>query len=419
MTRRATPAPSDATRPGPPGYPRGVPPALAQQLTRLARARAAFRGRRTARRIAVGLLLLFLGLAVAHRLFGDVPLVARLEGRPLLALAVIAAALPASWALGRLAAFGARPGRRVLARRLDDELGLADATDAGLSVLRRGDASPLAAVAEDAAAARLLSVDPRTLWTPPRKGRRIPLLLAFLTAFVLLAPGVLGIGGARGAGRGTEAGIGRKDEATPDAGGGPFTPAEADRWLRTHGRLALTVPDLGKAPFAWQARLTTDLPLPAALAGSYSLFVDGAGPFGPVGATALPRGTAADDVRPFAADGTTGGATALTPGSHLVFVRFAPEGGPWRAPIDSPTILVEIPPPSPDGGGGNAPKPPPPPPPPPSPPPPPPPSTPPPPPQVRRYNASTNTFFWSAGNGRALTRNASILTVEWTFDDKS
>jgi hypothetical protein len=129
-----------------------VPPALAQQLSRLARARAAFRGRRTARRIAVGLLLLFLGLAVAHRLFGDVPLVARLEGRPLLALAVIAAALPASWALGRLAAFGARPGRRVLARRLDDELGLADATDAGLSVLRRGDASPLAAVAEDAAA---------------------------------------------------------------------------------------------------------------------------------------------------------------------------------------------------------------------------------------------------------------------------
>ena len=358
--------------------------ALSRELSRLGRACARSEGRRTGRRVARGLLAAFLLACLVHRFGPGLPGLHRLERSPLHAAVAVGVVFLLAAVAGRLAALDLRPSSRRLARRLDDALGLADATDAALTADPARGLGPLVA---ERAATRLAAVAPATVFgaTPGRS--RVSVLLAVASLLVLLAPGVLGIGGASGAGRGPDLGPGHRPSPDTARKGDELTPEEADRWLDAHARVDLEVPDPAKAWNRWVARLRTDAPLPAAYGADVEVEVDRRGPFGPVAdLVALPALVAhvpADVV----GDRPPEAKALLTPGRHDVRVVLRPTRTPWRRVLTSPWIEVVVPPPD-DGGGGAPPPPstpppptPPPPsaPPPPQPPPPTPPPTPPPP----------------------------------------
>ncbi len=363
--------------------------ALDQELSRLSRAAgAAIAAGRARRAVVLGLLGLAL-VVLVHRLVGRVPFVDRVEGRPLDALVFVVAAGALAWLGGRASGLFSRPPRRALARRLDDELSLADAADAALSA--GADAGPVADAVVARAALSLAAVPASRFGSTSRPGRRLPILLLAVTLFLLLAPGVLGIGGSSGAGAGTELGVGRRDEPEPRKGE-TLTPDEADRWLMAHGKLRLDVPD-GKKPLEWRVRLTTDEPLPASLEGTLGAIADEGRPFPTAQTLGAPLGLAANNVREFDAEKVEPLNAALSPGKHLVRVRWEPTAPPYRVALESNEVEIDVPPPQPSPSAMNPdeekdpipqappPEPPPPQPPPPTPPPPPPPPPAPPPPQ--------------------------------------
>lgn len=354
---------------------------LEQELARLVRAAGAGEGARRARLfVIVGLAALALAVVV-HRLVGDVPLVDRVEGRPVRALLVVVGAGLAAWLSGRACAILSRPARRPFARRLDDELALADVADAALSMKPPSDADPVARAVAARAAAALAGADPRRFGPTDGPSRRIVIGLLALTLFLLLAPGVLGLFGSRGSGAGPLAGIGRKDEPVEPRRDAALTPDDADRWLKAHGRLHLEAPHEA-TPLEWRIRLTTDAEAPASLEGSLAAIVDGKAPIAADRTLSSPTGVAANAVTELDAEGVALLNEALTPGKHTVIVRWTPTAPPFRAPLDSNEIEIDVPPPQPSPSASNPdelkdpePRPPPPepPPPPPSPPPPPPP----------------------------------------------
>jgi hypothetical protein len=350
-----------------------------EEIGRLARARSANDSRRLARRAALGALLATILLALLHRLAFSVPGVEAVAGRWLLApLAVLGVAV-AAWAVGRVVGLALRFDLGRAARDLDARTGLPEAAETALSISRRGVTGPLAdvALARSAAAAAEASANVETLWPGPRRGRRLPIGLGVCAVLVLLLPGVTGVGLRTGAGRGTEAGIGTKPDPTDAERAGAKAPEDADLWMKEHGALVLEVPNPARAPFAWRARFTTDAPLPADFRGDVVVGIDGAGPFGPLGSVDAPRGAKANEVVNFDPRDAAGVAALLGPGTHTAFARLSPSEGPWKAPLQSPTIEIEILPPEP--GGAGAPPPPPPAPPPRPPPPQPEPEAPPPP----------------------------------------
>lgn len=358
---------------------------LDQELSRLARAAGLAVAARRARRFVLGLLFLLVLVVLAHRLIGDVPLVDRVEGRPIRALATVLAAGFLAWSLGRLAGLMTRPPRRDLARRLDDELSLGDVADAALSVGARTSASDAGPVARSVAtrAALLLSGIPASRFgKTDGPGRRVPILLMAATLFLLLAPGVLGFGRSSGAGSGRAVAIGRRDKPDEPRAGEALTPEEADRWLVAHAKLSLDVPDL-KKPLEWKARLVTDVPPPASLEGALFAIVDQKAPVSTEQVLGAPIGIAANVTRAFDVEKIKPIDALLSPGKHLVSLRFTPSALPFRASLVSNEVEIDVPPPQPSPSASNPdeqkdpePKPPPPepPPPPPTPPPPPPPT---------------------------------------------
>ncbi len=348
-------------RPAPDGTLHSVATTLDQELTRLARAAGLAVAARRARLFVLGGLVLLTLIVLAHRLVGDVPLVDRVEGRPIYALGAVIGAGLLAWALGRAAGLFARPPRRELARRLDDELSLADVADAALSAGRpvnagtgvsESDASPVAQSVARRAAAQLGAVDTKRFGKVTGPGRRIPILLLAITLFLLLAPGVLGLGGSSGPGAGQEAGIGRKDEPEEPRKGDALTPEEADRWLVQHAKLILDVPD-PKKPLEWKVRLSTDVAPPAALDGTLAAIVDQKAPTPTGQSIGASIGIAANVVRDFDVEKVKAVDAQLTPGKHLVALQWTPSTLPFRASLLSNEVEIDVPPPQPSPSASN------------------------------------------------------------------
>jgi hypothetical protein len=198
------------------------------QLDRMRRGWSRTRGRDLAGRAHLWLLLLALAGAIGSRTLGPWPGYASLEREILPSLAVAAFLLLLAPLLARLVAPWFRPSRARLARRLDDAQGWRDATDTALALGVEAAEAPLGSFLSQQTSGRLRELDERRLW-PARQGsvwiRRL-LVLAFL--FVLLAPGVDGLLGIRGPGRGDEAALGNRPETE---GRERARPLEADEWL--------------------------------------------------------------------------------------------------------------------------------------------------------------------------------------------
>jgi hypothetical protein len=341
-------------------------------MARLARARARARARVASRRLLLGGLALLAVLAAAHRLLAPLPGGDALVGRILPSLLAVAAVVAGAWLAGRVAGLVSTTSRRALARDLDDALGLQDAADAALSPAFAGVDLRLAAATEARAVSRLSAATPEALWRAPRRGKRLPVVLAVLALLVLLTPGVRG-GFGSGAGTGSVPGLGRVDEPAPDDPGRPApTSFDADRWLREHARLALSVPAPESAPLSWTATLSLDRDPPLRLAGRLSLLVDGEGPFEPAGVLALEPGAVRSADADVPARDVPGVRERLTPGTHRARARWTPTAPPFTASLDSNEVEVVVkppdaPPPTPSPEPPPSPKPQPPPPPPPGP----------------------------------------------------
>lgn len=215
------------------------------QLRRLARAFAHRVGRRRARRLHLLLLVAAAVLAFISRALWDVPGIAALEGNwgpTLLACAALLGLGPAlSWLLGSVV----RPLRQHLAYDLDDTLQLKDQAGTAVETLAQPDASPLGEALREAAADRLRRADEDRLW---KRSRKVPWLRAFLVllfAFFLLGPGVDGLFGDRGVGRGDDSGIGPRDEGLAP---GKRRPMRADTWMLWFAEDPMPVESLGGPP---------------------------------------------------------------------------------------------------------------------------------------------------------------------------
>jgi hypothetical protein len=203
--------------------------ALRFELGRLARGEAHARAGGRAARVHLLLLVGAVLLAFVHRAVLPLPALRFLDGS-WLRVAVAAAVL---YLLGPLLARGLaralRPSLRETARRVDDAQHWRDETTTALDVEAASGDGAVAAllVAQSTGRVRdLASPEPAAA----KPGRRWPrLLLAALFAFLLLAPGVDGLFGDRGAGRGGGAGLGQRDALEPV---GPPAPMSAQLWLR-------------------------------------------------------------------------------------------------------------------------------------------------------------------------------------------
>lgn len=325
-------------------YAPGVATTFDQELSRLARSAGRAVAARRARVAVLGGLFALAVTVLAHRLVGDVPFVGLVEGRPLRALATVVGAGALALLAGRAVGLFARPPARTLARRLDDELGLADSSDAALSAGSLVD--PFVGAVARRAATALAQVDGRRFGSGELPGRRLPVALLALTLFLLLAPGVLGLGGSSGAGAGTESGVGRRDEPEEPRRADALTPDEADRWLIRHGRVHLDVPE-AKKPLEWRVRLLTDAEAPASLEGALAAVIDGAAPIATGRTLSAPPGVCANAVQDFDAEKVEPLDAALTPGKHTVRVRWTPTAPPFRVSLDSNEIEIDVPPPQP------------------------------------------------------------------------
>ncbi|MCB9830192.1 MAG: hypothetical protein H6806_10580 [Planctomycetes bacterium] len=183
---------------------------LTSQLRRLGRGMALRRGSRRQRVVHLVVLVVACVLAFTSRALRPLPILSQLEGRLLPTLAVAAGLLLLAWPL-RLLGWGS--GRRDLtdlARRLDDRLELKDQASTALEVdpPRTGLDRTLAT---QAAGLLAHAVPPGAVGRGPDRLRWPRRLLAFLFAFLLLAPGVDGLFGERGIGRGDVTGLAAPD----------------------------------------------------------------------------------------------------------------------------------------------------------------------------------------------------------------
>jgi hypothetical protein len=334
------------------------------ELQRLAKGLGEARATLVARRIQVALLLGAIVLAFASRAVVPIPPFRALGDDLLLALGAAAVLYSVGTALRWGLRLSGGPAPEPMARRLEDRLGAREDFSTALTV--SGGAGPVGAFLAAQAAGTLRAVEPASLWPVRRYGRRLPLLLAFLFLFVLLAPGVSGLLGTRGAGRGAEADLG----VSPEGGDRGEEPTDADAWMREHGRLFLSVPDPERNPAFVAPRLLTDLPLPRPYRARLELDWDGE-----THATAVEvdeaEGKRAAVSMPLRLDALASLRPHLTPGEHRLRARLVPRVGPWRAPLESAEVIVVLEPGGGGAGGATAPSPeaaPPPPPPPPPPP---------------------------------------------------
>ena len=223
--------------------------AVRHELKRLARGIARRGGAARAARWHLVLLVAAVVAAFLSRAWRPLPGLARLEGA---VLPVLLAAL-GLYALGTVLAFVwtrfLRPPERSLARALDERYAWHDETTTALALEPPAGETPLAGLLVAQTEGRLRELDARalassgSLWVLPRR------LLAFLFAFVLLAPGVEGLLGPHGAGTQGQDGLGQ--EGATDEVAVP-RPMRADFWLQTFIENPLPVeplpPEGGAAP---------------------------------------------------------------------------------------------------------------------------------------------------------------------------
>jgi hypothetical protein len=211
------------------------------ELGSLERARAGARARTRAAPAHVVVLALAVALAFVHRALQPIPgFDALARAWPLAVLAGLALLFLAPLLVRALAWVG-RPAPRRLARELDDRHHWQDETDTALDLPPAGEAT-VAVLLRARTLSRLRDVRvsrPGVLaWRWPRR------LLAFLFVFVLLAPGVDGLLGERGAGR---RGGGVVGSAGTDAPAPATGPGRADLWLRDFVETPVRVEPLPEA----------------------------------------------------------------------------------------------------------------------------------------------------------------------------
>lgn len=183
---------------------------LTSQLRRLGRGMALRRGSRRQRAVHLGVLVIACALAFTSRALRPLPILSALEGQLVPTLGVAVGLLLLAWPL-RLLGWGS--GRRDLAdlaRRLDDRLELKDQASTALDVDPPRTALDHA-LARHAAGLLAHAAPPGAVGRGPDRLRWPRRLLAFLFAFLLLAPGVDGLFGERGIGRGETTGLAAPD----------------------------------------------------------------------------------------------------------------------------------------------------------------------------------------------------------------
>ncbi len=198
-----------------------------KELGRLGRAYATSVGARRAARLHIALLAVAALAAFVSRAVVPLPGVRALEHDWIRAPLVGIALLLFGWVLRTLMTQTVRPRPRTTARRLDDANAWRDDTNtaAGLSDDAATATVPALLVAQTLG--RLRELNAESLWPKHLPRKFVRYVLVFLFVFCLLAPGVDGLLGERGAGTGTTAGLGQ----TPDRAFGAADPFAADRFL--------------------------------------------------------------------------------------------------------------------------------------------------------------------------------------------
>lgn len=203
--------------------------ALRFELRRLARGFAEAAARPRAARVHLLVLAAAVLLAFTHRAILALPVLRSIGTRWYWVLLAAAALYALGPLLARLLARALRAEPADLARALDDRNGWKDETSTAVSLPHDAGARPMTALLLAQATGRLREVKPAAATAAPRRWMRLLLVAAFV--FVLLAPGVDGLLGERGAGHGQEDGvIGTRDELAPV---GPPTPMRADFWMQS------------------------------------------------------------------------------------------------------------------------------------------------------------------------------------------
>ena len=223
-------------------------PSLASELHRLDRAQGALRAGHSARRLHLLVLAAAVLLAFVSRAIHALPGLAWLEGRLVPAIAAGLLLIALGYALPRLVRLlwrlRAGPGLARIAESLDDRHGWRDETStaAGLPDAQANATVPQVLVAQAAGRLRTLDVEAPSRWSPLGWPR---VLLALLFVFVLIAPGVNGLLGLRGAGSGEGNGLGQSKKPAPL---GEQAPIAADLFLTVFARDPLPVEPLAAEP---------------------------------------------------------------------------------------------------------------------------------------------------------------------------
>jgi hypothetical protein len=223
-------------------------PALASELRRLHRAQGARHAQDRARRAHLLVLGAAVVLAFVSRAVHALPGLGRLEGRLVPSIIGGLLLLALGYLLPRLLRQAARlwskPGLAGIAAALDDAHGWRDETStaAGLPETAAGGVVPQLLLAQTAGRLRTLTVDAPVRWSPVAWPR---VLLAALFVFLLIAPGVNGLLGLRGAGQGDGKGLGQSPNA---ASVGEQAPIAADLFLTLFARDPLPVEPLEADP---------------------------------------------------------------------------------------------------------------------------------------------------------------------------
>jgi len=204
--------------------------AVRKELRRLARGYARRVGQARAARWHIVLLAAAVAAACLSRVFLPLPGLAQLPQRPWLTVGIALGLYAVGWLLAFLWTRVLRPGQVDLARQLDERYAWRDETTTALNLRPPEGEQPLPGLLVAQTQGRLRELKASALaplrsnWVWPRR------LLAFLFAFVLLAPGVEGFFGPRGAGtRGRDA-LGT--QGAEDTVAVP-RPMQADFWLQS------------------------------------------------------------------------------------------------------------------------------------------------------------------------------------------
>lgn len=221
--------------------------AVRQELVRIGRGMARRGGQVRAARWHLLLLVVAVVAAFLSRAWRPLPGLEHIQGAVLPVLITAAALYAFGFVLAWIWTRFLRPSPRYLARSFDERYGWYDETTTALSLQSPEGDAPLAQLLVAQTEGRLKEIEPRgvapttSAWVLPRR------LLAFLFAFLLLAPGVDGLLGELGAGTQGDDALG--GEGAEEAFSAP-RPMRADFWLQAFIENPLPVEPLPPEPAA-------------------------------------------------------------------------------------------------------------------------------------------------------------------------